>query len=242
MITDRNKHKKKSAAYFFIYLLILAVYAVAYFVIPFEKPASTWIAAGFTVLSILVSFFVSFGMMKKATTARRAFYSYPVIRFGVTYMVVQIIASVVFCVVGAFVEVPVWITLMVCVIWLAASLGGLIAAHATKKAIADIETDTEVKIRNTTEFRIDIVSVQEACKSDELRKPLEKLAEEFKYSDPVSSPDTLEIEKKIADAIVSLNKSVEANKVEDAKEKIRVLGNMLSERNRICKAFKKSTY
>jgi len=235
---DRKKHVKKTALIAVVYPLILIVLAVAFFLLPFEKTAAGFVALGFTALAIVIALVFSAKTAKKADTTRKAFYAAPVIKAATVYMAVQIIIGIILCAISAFVELSVWISLAVCLVWFAAAIGGLVASNATKKAIAPIETETEVKIRNTTEFRIDMVSVFEACRSDEIRRELEKLADDFKYSDPISSPETLEIEKKIASEIADLAKKVEADKVEKAREGIRTVRNLLSERNRICKAYK----
>ena len=235
---DRNKHIKKTASFIVVYPIIAAALVAAFFLVPFEKTVAGYIALGFTVLSILVSLVFSAKIAKNANTAKKAFYAAPVIKVATVYMVVQILIGITLCAVGAFVDLSTVISLVVCLAWFMACAGALIAANAVKKAVAPIETETEVKIKNTTAFRIDMMSVFEACKSDEIRKELEKLAEEFKYSDPVSSPDTVEIEKKIASEIASLANKVEDDKIEKAKEGIRTVRNLLSERNRICKAYK----
>lgn len=235
---DRKKHIKKTAAFAVVYPLILIVLVAAFFLVPFAKTFSAYIALGFTALSVLIALVFSAKTAKKADTARKAFYAAPVIKAATVYMVVQIVIGVALCAIGAFVAVSPWISLAVCLVWFAAAIGGLVASNATKKAIAPVETETEVKIKTVTEFRIDMVSVFEACRSDELRRELEKLADDVKYSDPVSSPDTLEIEKKIASEIADLAKKVEADKIEKAKEGIRTVRNLVSERNRICKAYK----
>ena len=235
---DRKKHVKKTAGFAIVYPLILVALVAAFFLLPFEKTAAGYIALGFTALSILIATVFSAKTAKNADTERKAFYAAPVIKAATVYAVVQIIIGIALCAADAFVDLSMWIALGVCVVWFAAAIGGLVASNAVKKAVAPIETQTEVKIRNVTAFRVDMMSVFEACRSDEIRRDLEKLAEDVKYSDPVSAPETLEIEKKIASAIADLAKKVEADNVDKAREEIRTVRNLLSERNRICKEYK----
>lgn len=234
---DRKKHIKRTVAYSIVYPIILVALAVAFFFIP-TKTNAGWVALGFTALAVIITTVFSAKLAKNADTNRKAFYAKPVIKVATVYAVVQIIIGITLCVVSIFKPFSAWISTIVCLLWFIAAIASLIAANAVKKAIAPIETETEVKIRKVTEFRIDMTSVFEACRSDEIRRELEKLADDFKYSDPVSSPDTVEIEKKIASEIADLAKKVEADKTEKAKEGIRTVRNLLSERNRICKAYK----
>lgn len=234
---DRKKHIKRAVAYSIVYPLILIVLAIAFFFIP-TKTGAAWVALGFTALAVVIATVFSANLAKKADTNRKAFYAKPVIKVATVYSTVQMIIGIALCVLSIFVTYSAWIAFAVCFAWFGVAVGALISANAVKKAIAPIETVTEVKIRKVTEFRVDMTSVFEACRSDEIRRELEKLADDFKYSDPVSSPDTAEIEKRIASEIADLAKKVESDKTEKAKEGIRTVRNLLSERNRICKAYK----
>ncbi len=235
---DRKKHIKKAAIYAAVYLGLLIAFAVAYMLVPFEKTVATWIAGGFTVLAVLIALICTVSTLKKANTTRKAFYAVPIVRAATIYMAVQLVIGVALCAVSAFVDLSYWVSIGVCGVWFVAAISALIATRATKKAIAVEESETEVKIRNVTEFKVDIVSVLESCRSDELRRELEKLADDIKYSDPVSSVETMELEKKIVSELASLGKAVEDGKVEKAREGIRTVRNLMSERNRICKAYK----
>lgn len=61
----------------------------------------------------------------------------------------------------------------------------------------------------------------------------------FKYSDPVSSPETEESEAVIKNAIDDLRNSIRTLGDDDLLQKIENIDNLLSSRNRICEKSKK---
>ena len=73
------------------------------------------------------------------------------------------------------------------------------------------------------------------CKDPEVKKQMEKLAEKFKYSDPVSTGATVEVEKKIKEKLNELE-ATESEKI--SVSQIDKIGVLIDERNRICKASK----
>ena len=91
----------------------------------------------------------------------------------------------------------------------------------------------------TKMFRLEISSVVDNCQDAQLKKALEKLAEDIRFSDPVSSPATEAAEAQLFDEMRLLKGLVELNQVENSLTQIRKITNLLAERNRLCKAFKK---
>ena len=81
--------------------------------------------------------------------------------------------------------------------------------------------------------------INSAFADSEIKAILEKLAEEFRYSDPVSSDETKEIEAVIAEKIRVLKDSLATDSDESLKAKIVEIKRSLADRNRICKATKR---
>ena len=67
---------------------------------------------------------------------------------------------------------------------------------------------------------------------------LEKLAESFRFSDPVSSDATEDIESNIMEKLENMKIGISSSTVDENIVKITELKNLLAERNRICKMSK----
>ena len=142
-------------------------------------------------------------------------------------------------IIAAFVAVPYWVSLLLSIILLGAAGIGVIATDNTRDAIQNIDNEVERVTKATKIFKLDIATIIDICEDAEVSKELNKLAEELKYSDPVSSEATEETETLLLEEIRILRSFVEADDKENALKQTRKTINLLAERNRICKAFKK---
>ena len=76
------------------------------------------------------------------------------------------------------------------------------------------------------------------CDSEVLVKQLEVLNDNLKYSDPVTSDDTMQIENDLISCIGEIASAVEAEENENATALIKRFLSTLAERNRLCKLSK----
>ena len=86
-------------------------------------------------------------------------------------------------------------------------------------------------------FRLDMQYIVDSCTDPELKKPLEKLADSFKYSDPVSSDDLAGVEENLQTQVKKLAALVNTDK-DAARMQITEVFNLLADRNRQCKELK----
>ena len=116
-----------------------------------------------------------------------------------------------------------------------------ILAKLSHKLVQGIQGATN--LHRDTEFMeaiiIDTQEMADLCTNTAVKKKLEKLAEEFKYSDPVSSEATAEIEETLSDAVELLNDIAEDGDEETIVAHINKILALLKKRNSICKNAKK---
>lgn len=105
--------------------------------------------------------------------------------------------------------------------------------------VEEIDKRTYESTKTVLFFQTDIADVLDLCKSEKARPALSKLVNKFKYSDPVSSPETEESEAMIKNAIDDLRNSIQTLGDDDLLKKIENIDNLLSSRNRICERSKK---
>lgn len=229
---------KKVKSSFLVYAIILFVYLVLFLAIPFPKGAAAWVCFAFTIITVLAGAGITYYAFSKGNDLRSKVYGFPVFRIGVIYCAVQLIVGVVICVVGSFVDVPAWIAVVVSVIILALSAIGVVAADNTRDIITEQEAQTAASIKKMNTFKLDIQYVVETCTDDELKKQLQKLAEKFKYSDPVSSEELADIETQLETEVKALSELVSSD-IPSAKSKAQSIEILLADRNRRCKEYKR---
>lgn len=231
----RNKRVK---SIILIYAIAMLVYIVLATVIPFSKPAASWVVFAFTILSLVLGAAVSIYAFDNGTTLVSKFYGYPVFRIGFLYTVSQVVISVLIFAVGVFVNIPYWIGLSVSILLLGVALIGVIATDNARDYADEVDVKNETSTKALTRFNVDIADILDACNNPEVYEPLKKLNEKFKYSDQVSSPVTEEKEEEIKQEIEKLKNIINNESTENIIDEIKLISNLLSSRNRICEARK----
>ena len=169
------------------YAVITIVYIVAFFVVPFERNATAWSAFAFGCLSLIAGAIISFLSFDKGTGVKSKIYGFPIFRLGYYYTIVQLILSIGFIISAWFVEIPSWVV----IVFGFALLGATVIGVTQLDNVRDIVESQETKVSANTEMmdslRRDVDSLVRRCTNEKVKKELEKLAEEVRYSDPVSS-------------------------------------------------------
>ena len=233
------KLNKKSISMIAVYAIILVVYILTFCLIPFPKIAASYISFAFTIVSILASLGITAVAFKDDDALVSKIYGFPVFRIGYIYVAAQFIIGLIICIVASFVAVPYWVALLLSIILLGAAGIGVIAADNTRDTIKSIDNETERVTRTTKIFKLDIATIVDLCEDAEVKKELLKLSEDIRFSDPVSSEATEEAETQLLEEIRILRGFVESNDNENSLKQIKKTSDLLAERNRICKAFKK---
>lgn len=228
---------KKNVSIMAVYAIIFVVYNILFWVIPFPKNTASIVVYIFSLVSIIAALGITYIAFKKGNDVKSKLYGFPVFKVGIMYMTIQILFGVIICIAGCFTEVPVWISVALSVI-LAGLVGvGVIATDNARDIVEKQEAETAKKTRNVTQFRLSVDNIIDICKDAELKKQLTSLADDIRYSDPVSAPELEEIEKKLIGAVDEL-KDLVAGGDGKAVEKISEIKTMLVDRNRQCKAYK----
>lgn len=210
-------------------VIVLAVYNLVAFVVPFAHTAAFWISYGFSFPAfavVAISFYIAF---LKNPDAKSRFYGFPVARIGLIYGIAQIVVSLAVMALAAI--VPWWIPTLIYAVGLGIAALGLIGAEAVVEQIqTQDQTQKEaVSVMRTLQSKVS----QLAAQSEDAG--IRALAEEFRYSDPVSNEAIAAAEADLAAIVDELqNAFVDGDK--EAMDKLcRKAGLLLAERNRQCK-------
>lgn len=210
-------------------VIVLAVYCLIVFLIPFVKNATFWISFLFTLISFCVvaaSVYIAF---VKKPDAKSKFYGFPIARIGTVYSIVQLIAGLVFMVLSQW--IPVWVAVLVYAIALGAAIIGLISADT----VVDEIQKQDVKLKKNISMMRNLQSKLNQVAIDSGDPALKKLAEDIRYSDPVSSDALSEIEAELSASVDELQVAVVDGDTEAARQLCRKTSAILAERNRLCK-------
>ena len=209
--------------------VVLALYILIAFLIPFIRTATFWVSF---VFSLIASFVVAASIYiayVKNPDAKSRFYGFPIARIGVIYGVVQLIAGFIFMALGVW--IPVWVAVLVYAIALGSVAIGLISADAVREEIQrqDVKLKKDVSFMRNLQSKVCQMATQ--CDAPELKR----FAEDIRYSDPVSSDALGDIEQELAAAVEELQAAVVDGDSESVAQLCRKASAVLSERNRLCK-------
>lgn len=210
-------------------LIVLTLYILTAFLIPFEHTAVFWVSFIFTLVAfvvVAVSIYIAFG---KNPDAKSKFYGFPIARIGVIYGLAQLTAGIIFMALASY--VPVWVVVLICSIALGVTIIGLIGADAVAEEIheMDVKLKKDVSLMRALQSKVHQLTVQ--C--DEAA--LKALAEELRYSDPVSADALAEIERDLAAIVDVLQSAVIDGDTAAVQQLCRRASAILAERNRLCK-------
>lgn len=219
------------------YLAVAAIVFIAFSVIVFAAPLKMnevfWVSYVFSVIAMGIQIYVYKIAFEGKESIRSKFYGFPIARIGIGYLVVQIILSFIFMVLA--VVVPLWLVLILCVAALAAASIGLISTSAMRDEIErqDIKLQADTNCMQILRSQID--SLPEQCEEKDAAKALENLADEFRYSDPVSGEALKDIENDLMALMSELQKAVIDNDTVGVMDLCKKTSAVLTERNRLCK-------
>ena len=180
----------KNAVRFLIFIgLALLVFNVIAFVVPFAKTGTFWIGYLFGMISILGQIAVMKLAFNGTTTVRSKFYGFPVARIGIIYAVVQVLLSIFVMALAAY--IPAWIPVVIFIILFAIAAAGLVASDTVREEVVhqDAKIVEDVKAMRNLQSKMNMLVSQSDC-NEEVKSALSSLAEEIKYSDPVSGKAT----------------------------------------------------
>lgn len=228
---------KKVGSFIAVYAIIFIIFNVVAIVIPFESCASRWITFAFMDIAIILSAGITWVAFSKGEDIKSKFYGFPVFRIGIIYSIAQFVVWLVVSCICFAVEVPAWVSVVASIVTLGLALIGVIATDNTRDIVEEQDRKIATQTRAIKTFSLDVTSLIPACKDENLRKAVEKLAEKVKYSDPVSSDATVEIESKIQKEVDLLAGLIRTD-YSAAIEKVNEISLMVDNRNNICKQSK----
>ena len=216
-----------------ILLIVLAVFTVIAFAVPFEHTAVFWISYGMGVFALLVLGLVLLSMFGKETTVRSKFYGFPIARIACCYGAAQLILSLIFMIFS--VKIPAWIPVIAYVVLFAAAAIGLIGADAMRDEIVRQDGKLKADISCMTTLRSIVYPLADQCPDPNTKRTLQKLAEDFRYSDPVSSEALKPVENELENLVSELQNAVSSGNITQVTALCSKISTVLTERNRLCK-------
>ncbi len=213
--------------------IVLVVFCVLAFAIPFVRDSVFWMAFVFTVIAVLAQLYIAKKAFANGEGARSKFYGFPIARIGFIYLVVQVVVALV-CMALGFI-VPAWLAAVLLVLVLAAAAIGLITTEGIRDEVERQDEVLKKSVSNMRDLQSKAAAIAAQCEDESIRKVLNALSDKFRFSDPVSSDATAEAEAGLAVLTDELQAAVLDRYSEAAVSLAGKLEAALAERNRLCR-------
>lgn len=229
-----NEKEKKGVL---VLALLFVVYTLIVLAVPFAKGGMFWLTYLFTAVAFGVQAYVFKLSFEKEAGAKSKFYGFPIARVGVLYLAVQIVLGLVFMALAAV--APVWLALVLYLALLVAAAVGVIATDSIRDEVERQDTQLKKDVATMRALQSKAAALPARCEDATAKASLEKLAEEFRYSDPVSAPALADLETDIAATMEELSAAVTDGDNAAVLALCKKISATLAERNRLCKLNKK---
>ena len=220
--------KNSSKGYLILGILFILVSVIA-FTVPAAKTAAFWISYAFTVVAFAAQIIIWNAALGRSESLKSKFLGFPVVHIGIVYLVVQVVALIVFL---SIPTLPIWSAVVACAVIAGVSAVCMIASDVGRGEIDRVSAKVQEKTFYIRELQADVEMLEEQEQNPEIKISLTKLAEKIRYSDPMSNIALADLEDRIREKVTALRTA------DHKLEIIAELDLLLAERNRKAKILK----
>lgn len=220
--------KNSSKGYFILGILFILVSIIA-FAVSAAKTAAFWISYAFTVIAFAAQIIIWKAALGRSESLKSKFLGLPVLHIGIVYLVVQVVALIVFL---SIPTLPIWSAVASCAVIAGVSAVCMIASDVGRGEIERVSAKVREKTFYIKQLQADVELLASAETDTTTKSALMQLAEKIRYSDPMSDGQLADIEDRITEKIAELKASADKAKI------INEINSLLDERNRKIKIMK----
>ncbi len=232
--------KKNFKYYALSWLILLALFNIICFVTPSEAAGldkfggAFW--TGYAVITLaLVGQLVCAYFAFNTENRQKFFYNLPLITVSYSSTVLTVIFG---AVVMALPDCPNWIGIVAASVIFAFTAISVIKA----KAAGDEAESIDEKVRTKTEFikvmRGEADALLSRAKNESEREAAKRVADAFRYSDPMSGEATVKEETEILNKMNEFNHAINEHDIEKTAILVKEIISLIQERNNKCKLLK----
>lgn len=228
---------KNNVRFGIIIAILLIIYHLLVFILPFEHNGIFWLSYGFTLDAFVIAAVACVIAFRNGKDVTSKFYGFPIAKVGISYLAVQLILCFVFMTLSLYFQI--WLGALVYTIALGAAVIGLVATDTVRDhiEIQDIKLNEAISVMRSAQSKVNQMVAQ--CDNAGSASLVKALAEELRYSDPVSNSALVDVETDLCSTIDELQQAVVDGDDMAIKQLCHKGTATLNERNRLCKLYKK---
>ena len=228
--------KNSRKFYTVVWAVCLAVFNIIVFIVPNMNKFGVNFWLGYALITI--AFIGNLICALKALNTdnlTKTFYNIPLVTISIIGIVVSTIVGAIFMTVPIL---PIWLGIVICFVILAF----VTIAVITAKSVADTVSDIDDKIKEQTSFikmiTVDAEHLMKTASTPEIKNEAKKVYEAFRYADPMSSTQLLELENQIQQQFNLFTEATTCGDITRITELATELRSLIDYRNKKCKLLK----
>ena len=182
---------KNTKSGFLVLVLIVTVFSIIAFAVPFAKTPVFWLGYTFGMIAILFQAYIFRISFSGDGDAKSRFYGFPIARVGVYYLVVQLIFGLAEIVLASI--LPLWVAVIVNALLFALAVIGCVTTDAMRDEIIRQDGQLKKDVSRMRDLQSMAASILAQCTDEDMKQTVKKIADELRFSDPVSSEATAEL-------------------------------------------------
>lgn len=216
----------------FIGIMLIAIYNILYFCIPFNRELSSssfWICYVFTILFILIATFCWYFSFNKEQLKSNIL-GITIFKASCSFFLIHLVFNIIILILGSFIAIPSWICIVIETILLAFLIFIIIARNEYRGTVNSIQSK---EIKTTTflnEIKINFEIINNLSKESKYSSEINYLNEKIKYQDPVSNDEVSDLEKEILDLTFVLKQNVQFSNDEEVLKLLKLIELKFEER------------
>lgn len=214
-------------------VLLLALLNLIAFVIPFARTTIFWLGYIFTSVAILAQLPLMLYAFTPKGSLRDSLYGFPIARLSLIYLLVQAVTGLLCMVLAAW--VPFSAALIVQAVVLVLEIIGCMATSAIRDEIHNQDARLQKDVSVMRELRSRAGALAGQAQGEAVQEQLRKLADDFRFSDPVSSEATFPLESELRACMDNLERALTDGDMDGVAKLCAKAAALLAERNRLCK-------
>ena len=221
------------------FIVVFLFANILVFLIPFPHGIAFWTAYVFLMIALVIGFVITYVSAEKTFTQKNGIRYYPLMRFGVMYLIVQGIVSLIFFLLDSYITLPlIWIPPVVCLVIFAIFAVLLISTYSGLKVVESVDEQSKKETAFIYSLTAEAELLAKQVSDEDLQKELTSLYEAIRYSDPVSTLEVADVNSRIRDEMDVLKAAVTLNDTGKIHESVQNLSLLIAERNQKCKLVK----
>lgn len=217
-----------------VWAICFALFSAIAFLTPIDRSGGFWVGYIFTTIAFLGQLGCTYKAFK-AENLKKCFYNVPLITISYTGLIVMLIVGSACMVIPG---IPNWLGVIVCLVVLGVTGIAVISADAASSIVDHLDRDVEEKASFIRTLALDAENLVNRASAPMLKSQCKKVFEAVRYSDPMSSKELSDVERRIQEEFNILTDAVSADDLDCTESAAKELLTLIAERNSKCKALK----